>query len=314
MEKKMEELLEKSNRSTRKATSLRYDDMCMHPNLDLPEGFKIPKFEMFNGTENPQAHLRSYCDQLVGVKEHEPLSMRLFSHSLTGEAAEWFTTQDMRQWHTWEDMAKSFMETFRFNVKILSDRYYLEKVKHKLSKNYREFASRAEAACVEPPMCEGELVSVFIRSQVPYFYDRMLSMAGKPFAELVKMEEAIEDGLKSEKIVSVFNKASGQTPNVNTNSLPNNGNNGVHMIERNEDWEACRALIPIAVKSLEHTMPSLTLQERLNFKVLVPVPRDTKVTSRFRTLIPAPVVAQATQQIALTPKSQSLYKYPWLKE
>ncbi|XP_060183367.1 uncharacterized protein LOC132613370 [Lycium barbarum] len=214
MEKKIEGLLKRSNRATRKSTGLRYGDLCMHPNLDLPEGFKIPKFEMFNGIGNPKAHLHSYCDQLVGVKKKEPLIMRLFSLSLTGEAAEWFVTQYMGQWLTWEDIAESFMEWFRFNDKIVPNRYYLEKVKQKSTENYREFPSqwRAEAARVQPQMCEGELVSVFIRSQELDFYDRMLSMAGRPFAEFVKMGEAIEDALKSSKIISVLNKASNQAP------------------------------------------------------------------------------------------------------
>ncbi|XP_059292351.1 uncharacterized protein LOC132045786 [Lycium ferocissimum] len=212
MEKKMKELLEKSNRSARKATGPRYDDLCMHPNLDLPEAFKILKFEMFNGAGNPKAHLRSYCDQLVGVKKNKPLIMRLFSRSLTGEAAEWFATQDIWKWHVWEDIAESFMERFHFNVETVLDRYYLEKVKQKSTENYREFGSRwrAEAARVQPPMCEGELVSVFIKSHEPDFYDKMLFMAGRPFAELVKMGEAIEDGLKYGKIVSIFNKSSGK--------------------------------------------------------------------------------------------------------
>ncbi|XP_060182210.1 uncharacterized protein LOC132611864 [Lycium barbarum] len=186
----MEELLEKSNRSARKATGLRYDDLCMHLNLDLPDGFKILKFERFNGAGNPKAHLRSYYYQLVGVKKNEPLIMQPFSRSLTGEAVEWFTTQDMCQQHTWEDIVESFMERFCFNVETVP--------------------GNSGPALVQPPMCEGELVSVSIGSQELDFYDRMLSMAETPFAELGKMGEAIEDGLKFGKIVSVFNKASGQ--------------------------------------------------------------------------------------------------------
>ena len=27
--------------------SLNYEDLCIHPNLDLQEGFKIPKFDTF---------------------------------------------------------------------------------------------------------------------------------------------------------------------------------------------------------------------------------------------------------------------------
>ena len=39
---------------------LSYEDLCIRPNLDLPEGFKIPKFDTFGGVGNPMAHLRAY--------------------------------------------------------------------------------------------------------------------------------------------------------------------------------------------------------------------------------------------------------------
>ena len=41
---------------------LSYEDLCINPNLDLLEGFKIPKFDSFGGVGNPMAHLRSYYD------------------------------------------------------------------------------------------------------------------------------------------------------------------------------------------------------------------------------------------------------------
>ncbi|XP_059281350.1 uncharacterized protein LOC132035048 [Lycium ferocissimum] len=211
LERKMTAMLERSMRTTLTGTGLSYDDLCMHPNLDLPEGFKVPRFELFNGTGNPKAHLRAYCDQLVGVRDNQALIMRLFSRSLIGEASEWFTAQDIRRWVTWEDMAAAFMERFRFNMETVPDRYYLEKVKQKSTENFREYASRwrTEAARVQPPMGEEELVSVFIRSQETDFYDRMLSMAGRPFSELVKMGEAIEDGLKTGRIISMTGKPVG---------------------------------------------------------------------------------------------------------
>ncbi|TMW81264.1 hypothetical protein EJD97_010805, partial [Solanum chilense] len=80
---------------------LSYKDLCIHPNLDLPQGFKVPKFVTFNGTRNPLAHLKVYCDQLVGVCKNEALLMRLFSRSLSGEALEWLTSQELKQWKSW---------------------------------------------------------------------------------------------------------------------------------------------------------------------------------------------------------------------
>ena len=67
---------------------LSYAEVCIHPDLNLPEGFKIPKFDTFGGVGNPMVYLRAYCDQLVGVGKYEALLTRLFSRSLCGEALE----------------------------------------------------------------------------------------------------------------------------------------------------------------------------------------------------------------------------------
>ena len=91
---------------------LSYKDLCIHPNLDLPEGFKVPKFVTFNGTGNPLAHLKVYCDQLVGIGKNEALLMRLFGRSLNGEALEWLTSQELKQWKSWNALAKDFTERF----------------------------------------------------------------------------------------------------------------------------------------------------------------------------------------------------------
>ena len=186
-------------------TGLSYEDLCIHPDLNLPEGFKIPKFDTFGGAGNPMAHLRAYCDQLVGVGRDEALLMRLFSRSLCGEALEWFTSHETRQWPSWNALAKDFIDRFAYNAEIVPDRYSLEKMKQKPTESYREFAYRwrKEAARVRPPMTEKEIVEVFVRVQEPEYYDRIILLVGAKFAEIVKVGETIEDGLKSGKIARV---------------------------------------------------------------------------------------------------------------
>ncbi|XP_055814638.1 uncharacterized protein LOC129884346 [Solanum dulcamara] len=190
------------------AVGLNYEDLCIHPDLDLPEGFKIPKFDTFSGIGNPLAHLRAYCDQLVGVGKNEALLMRLFSRRLSGEALEWFSSQEMKQWPNWNALAKDFIERFAYNVEnveIVPDRYSLEIIKQKSTKNYREYAYRwrKEAARVRPLMTEKEIIEVFVRNQEPEYYDRPLLLVGAKFAEVVKIKETIEDGLKTGRITCV---------------------------------------------------------------------------------------------------------------
>ncbi|XP_010327350.1 uncharacterized protein [Solanum lycopersicum] len=184
---------------------LSYAALCIHPDLNLPEGFKILKFDTFGGVGNPMAHLRAYCDQLVGVGKDEALLIRLFSRSLCVEALEWFTSHETRQWTCWSALAKEFIDRFAYNVEIFPDRYSLEKMKQKPTESYREFAYRwrKEAARVRPPMTKKEIVEVFIRVQEPAYYDRVILLIGAKFAEIVKVGETIEDGLKSGKIARV---------------------------------------------------------------------------------------------------------------
>lgn len=51
----------------------------MHPDLEIPKGYKIQKFETFNGIGNPMAHLRDYYGKLMGIGKNNALIMSLFS-------------------------------------------------------------------------------------------------------------------------------------------------------------------------------------------------------------------------------------------
>nr|XP_033510871.1 uncharacterized protein LOC117275677 [Nicotiana tomentosiformis] len=64
--------------------SIAFKDLCMFPNVRLPLGFKIPKFEKYDGHGDPIAHLKRYYNQLRGVGRNEELLMACFGESLTG--------------------------------------------------------------------------------------------------------------------------------------------------------------------------------------------------------------------------------------
>jgi len=60
-------------------------DLCIQPDVELSEGYKPPKFEMFDRMGGPKVHLRTYCDKLVGVGKDERIRMKLFMRSPTGD-------------------------------------------------------------------------------------------------------------------------------------------------------------------------------------------------------------------------------------
>lgn len=112
---------------------LSYEDLCIHPDVELPEGYKLPKFELFNGIGDLKAHLRIYCDKLIRVGRDERILMKLFMRSLTGEALSWYIEQNPRKWDEWVDMATDFMNRFGFNVENAPDWFYIQNLKKKPS-------------------------------------------------------------------------------------------------------------------------------------------------------------------------------------
>ncbi|KAF3679796.1 putative nitrate transporter 1.4-like [Capsicum annuum] len=164
--------------------SVSYKDLCMFSGVNLPPGFKMPKFEKYDGHGDPVAHLRRYCNQL--------------------RASEWFVDQDIDRWNSWDDLANEFVQQFQYNVELIPDEKSLTSTKKKNTESFREYAIRwrEQAARVKSPMKESKIVEVFIQAQDEIYYQHLLPALGKPFIEVLKMGEMIEEGINTGRIVS----------------------------------------------------------------------------------------------------------------
>ncbi|XP_060202773.1 uncharacterized protein LOC132631196 [Lycium barbarum] len=185
---------------------LEYEDLCIHPAIELPAGYKVPKFDMFDGKGNPLAYLRSYCDKLVGVGKDQAIRMKLFIKSLTGEALDWYTCQDPQKWHSWGEMAQEFMDRFKFNTETVLGRFYLMKLERKSTETFREYVMRwrAEAAKVQPPMAESEMTTLFVQSlKDATYYERLISVIGQRFSKVIRMGDFIEEGIKTGRVINL---------------------------------------------------------------------------------------------------------------
>ncbi|XP_070014345.1 uncharacterized protein [Nicotiana sylvestris] len=169
-----------------------------------PVGFKMPKFDLYDGHGDPVAHLRGYCSKMRGAGGKDKLLIAYFSQSLNGASLEWYTRQDASRWYTWDNMAQAFARHFQYDIDIVLDRPYLTKVEKKPSESFREygFRRREQVTRVNPPMEEDEMVKYFLQALEPTYYSHLILAIGKSFNDVVKMGEMVEEGLKSSKIMS----------------------------------------------------------------------------------------------------------------
>ncbi|XP_070029097.1 uncharacterized protein [Nicotiana sylvestris] len=153
---------------------LSYEDLCMQPDVELSEGYKPPKFKMFDGIGDPRVHLMTYCDKLVGDGKDKKIWMKLFMRSLTGDALSWFNTENAL------------------------DVFYIQNLKKKPIETFREYAThwRSEAAKVRPALDEEQMNKFFVRAQDPQYYERLIVIKYHKFSDIIKLGEKIEEGIK----------------------------------------------------------------------------------------------------------------------
>ncbi|XP_069148182.1 uncharacterized protein [Solanum lycopersicum] len=210
-----------------------FSDLCMFPHVHLPAGFKTSKFEKYDGHGDPIAHLKRYCNQLRGAEGKEELLMAYFGESLVGIAYEWFIDQDITNCHTWDDLARCFIQKFQYNIDIVPDRSLLANMRKKTTENFREYAIRwwEQTARVKLPMKESEMIDVFLQAQEPDYFHYLRFAVGKTFAEVINVGEMVGNGIKSGKIVS-------QVALKATTQVLQNGSGNIGGKKRREDVAA----------------------------------------------------------------------------
>ncbi|XP_071924475.1 uncharacterized protein [Coffea arabica] len=121
---------------------LDYDDLCLFSNVQLPVGFKTPKFNKYDGTDNPKTHLRLFVNKLGRPGDDENLPLRLFPESLEGDALDWYSTLKSEEIKTWLDLSNAFIRQYAYNCDLAPTRTTLEGTKRKPSEDHKTYAKR----------------------------------------------------------------------------------------------------------------------------------------------------------------------------
>jgi hypothetical protein len=99
----------------RKKGITEFKDICLYPGVKLPDKFKIPDFEKYDGKGCPQIHLKVDCGDMFQLGTDDQFFMKFFQKSLTGSALKWFTSLDHSQLKSWKDLSEPLSLRLRWN-------------------------------------------------------------------------------------------------------------------------------------------------------------------------------------------------------
>ena len=128
--------------------------LCLVLDVVIPPKVKMPKFEKYDRTKCLENHLATYCNKMAGHARNKDLLIYVFYESLTGAAAQWYTKLKKGQIRTWRDLARTFLERYKYMLETSPDRLTLQSMKKGHDEDYREYVARWKnvASMVRPPL------------------------------------------------------------------------------------------------------------------------------------------------------------------
>ncbi|PKI59736.1 hypothetical protein CRG98_019912 [Punica granatum] len=85
-------------------------DWNLFPSMRLPPKIKIPDFKRYDGTRDPQHHLRHYQSKMLSYWDYEEFVIQTFQDSLMGSTLDWFMTLKAGDVPTWIDLSHKFLD------------------------------------------------------------------------------------------------------------------------------------------------------------------------------------------------------------
>ena len=110
--------------------------------MQLPVGFKAPKFSKYDGTDNPKTHLRMFANKLGKPIDDENLLVRLFSESQEGDALDLYSNLKLKDMRSWLDLLTAFVRQYEYNCELAPTNTTLEGTKRKSSEDHKTYAKR----------------------------------------------------------------------------------------------------------------------------------------------------------------------------
>ena len=139
-------------------------EFCIVTDLEIPKDFKIPDFTKYDGTGDPKIHVYMYTSRMGAYLKNDKLMIYYFQESLKDSAISWYLNLDKEEIKTWHDLANAFVRHYKHNIDCAPDKSSLKKLKMGKDEDFRTFALRwrNQAAQVEPPMSEKDLIDAFM--------------------------------------------------------------------------------------------------------------------------------------------------------
>ncbi|XP_050916507.1 uncharacterized protein LOC127131638 [Lathyrus oleraceus] len=177
-------------------------DLCLVPNVVLPQKFKVLDLLKYKGLSCPRSHLTMYCRKMASHMDNGNLLIHFFQDSLTGAFLDWYMSLERSKIRSWRDLSEAFLKQYKYNLDMAPTRLQLQNQSQRSNETFKQYAQRWHemASRVRPSLSHNELVDIFMGTLHGLYFEKMIGSSSTNFADMVTIGERVESGLKSGKI------------------------------------------------------------------------------------------------------------------
>ncbi|XP_050915328.1 uncharacterized protein LOC127130345 [Lathyrus oleraceus] len=193
-------------------------DLCLVPNVVLPQKFKVPELPKYKGLSCPRSHLTMYCRKMASHIDNDNLLIHCFQDSLAGASLDWYMSLERSKIRSWRDLSEAFLKQYKYNLDMAPTRLQLQNQSQRSNETFKEYAQRLRemASRVRLSLSDNELMDIFMGTLQVLYFENMIGNSSTNFVDMVTIGERVESGLKSGKI-------SNTTAQQTTNKRPHRG-------------------------------------------------------------------------------------------
>ena len=150
----------------------------------LPENFRMPQIEVFDGMKDPVDHLNIYKNHMELHGYQDPLRCRAFAITLKGPTFAWFNRLPPSSISSFKELSVAFVSHFVGVRTYRKPSYHLQSIKQSPQESLRSYVQRfnAESLKVDVPD-EKFAITAFIARLGVQSKDLMFSISKNPQAK-----------------------------------------------------------------------------------------------------------------------------------
>ncbi|KAF5933193.1 hypothetical protein HYC85_029364 [Camellia sinensis] len=166
--------------------------------VTLPDRFKMPQIDRFDGSGDPMVHLRFFSDILRPMGLTRPQKLSLFGRTLSGVATIWYAKLENDVKRNWDEMAEAFIAQYSYNTQIEITTRDLETTRQEPKESFSDFVARwrAKASMMTLRPTDKDQIRMIVRNLQPKRMQKMIVLPFPTFSDLHEMGVQIEDAMK----------------------------------------------------------------------------------------------------------------------